>query len=115
MCFCKCLHELKGQEYVAERLKGSGQIGAAVGVLRFALVNVNKKKPGDEAWKCIYQKKIQEASELLRKLVHENDFVWNDKIPSRDELPVTEGNKIVTFIPYTPIRSERKLTFKIPV
>lgn len=115
MCFCKCLHELKGQQYLAENLKASGKIGAAIGVLRSALVNVNKKKPGDEPWKCIYQNKIQEASELLRKFVHENDFIWNEKIPSKDELPVTEGNKIVTFLPYSPKKWERKLTFKIPV
>ncbi|KAJ1389454.1 BRO1 domain [Sesbania bispinosa] len=113
--FCKCLHELKGQKYLAESLKASGQIGAAIGVLRSALINVKKRIPGEEPWKCIYQKQIQDASEVLRKFVHENDFVWHEKIPLGDELPLPEGNKIVTFIPYSPKRWERQLTFKIQV
>ncbi|TKY69391.1 BRO1 domain-containing protein BROX [Spatholobus suberectus] len=115
MYFCKCLHELKAQQYLAESLKACGQIGAAIGVLCSVLINVKKKIPGEEPWKSIYQKQIQDASEVLRKFVHENDFVWHEKIPSGDELPLPEGNKIVTFIPYSPKRWERQLSFKMKV
>ncbi|XP_061375111.1 uncharacterized protein LOC133317271 [Gastrolobium bilobum] len=111
--FCKCLHELKGQQYVAESLKASGQIGAAIGVLGSTLINVKKKIPGEEPWRSIYQKQIHDASEVLRKFVHENDLVWFEKIPSGDELPLPEGHKIVNFIPYSPKRWERQLSFKI--
>ena len=109
----KSLHELKGQQYLAESLKASGQIGAAIGVLRTALINVKKKIPGEEPWKSIYQNQIDAASEVLRKFVYENDFVWHEKIPSGDEVPLPEGNKIVSFIPYSPKRWERDLAFKI--
>ncbi|XP_029130438.1 uncharacterized protein LOC109814572 isoform X2 [Cajanus cajan] len=112
MYFCKCLHELKGQQYHAESLKACGQIGAAIGVLCSVLSNVKKKIPGEEPWKSIYQKQIEDASEVLRKFVHENDFVWHEKIPSGDELPLPEGNKIVTFKPYSPKRWETPLAFK---
>ncbi|KAK7310017.1 hypothetical protein RJT34_07206 [Clitoria ternatea] len=115
MSFNKYLHELKGMQYLAENLKGNGQIGAAIGVLRSVLVNVQKKIIGEVCWKSSYQKQIQEASEVLRKLVHENDFVWHEKIPSGDELPLPEGSKIVTFIPYSPKRWEKQLSFKTQV
>ncbi|KAK7306953.1 hypothetical protein VNO77_39603 [Canavalia gladiata] len=113
MSFCKCLHELKSRQYLAESLKACGQIGAAIGVLRSALIDVKKKIPGGEPWKSSYQKQIQDASEVLRKFVHENDFVWYEKIPSGDELPLPEGNKIVNYISYSPKRWEKQLTFKI--
>lgn len=74
-----------------------------------------KKIPGEEPWRSIYQKQIHEASEVLRKFVHENDFVWHEKIPSGDELPLAEGNKIVGFIPYSPKRWERTLAFQMPM
>ncbi|KAK7407571.1 hypothetical protein VNO78_09524 [Psophocarpus tetragonolobus] len=112
MYFCKCLHELKGQQYLAESLKACGQIGAAIGVLCSVLINVKKKVPGEDPWKSIYQEQIQEASEVLRKFVHENDFVWHEKIPSGDELPLPEGNKIVSFIPYSPKTLHKQLSFK---
>lgn len=115
MCFCKCLHELKGQQYLAESLKTSGQIGAAIAVLSSVLINVKKKIPGEEPWKSIHQKQIQGSSEVLRKFIHENDFVWHEKIPSGDELPKPQGSKIVTSIPYSRTRWERQLTFKIKV
>lgn len=113
MYFCKCLHELKGQQYLAESLKDCGQIGVAIGVLCSVLTNVKKKIPGEDPWKSLYQNQIQDASEVLRKFVHENDFVWHEKIPSGDELPLPQGNKIVNFIPYSPKKWERKLSFKI--
>lgn len=107
-----CLHEFKGNQYLAESLKESGQIGAAIGVLSSALNNVKKKIPGEDPWKSTYQKQIQVASEVLRKFNHENDFVWHEKIPPKDKLPSPQCSKIVTFIPYRPKNWERKLVFK---
>ncbi|XP_027361576.1 apoptosis-linked gene 2-interacting protein X 1 isoform X2 [Abrus precatorius] len=112
MCFCKCLHGLKGQQYHAESLKACGQIGAAIGVLSSALIDVKKKIPREEPWKSNYQKQIQDASEVLRKFGHENDFIWREKIPSGYEIPLSQGSKIVSFIPYSPKRWEGQLIFK---
>lgn len=105
---------MKAQKYLAESLKASGQLGVAIGVLCFALSKVKKKIPGEAPWKSVFQKEINDASEVLRKFVHENDFVWHEKVPSEAELPVPEGNKIVSVIPYNPQRWERQLSFKIP-
>ncbi|PQQ09642.1 pH-response regulator protein palA/RIM20 [Prunus yedoensis var. nudiflora] len=111
---CKALHELKSQKYFAESLKIANQFGAAIGVLRVALVDVKKKKmPGQESWKCVLKEEIDKFAELLRKHEHENEFVWHEKVPSEDELPKPEGNKIASIIPYQPKRWERQLAFKI--
>ncbi|CAJ1932282.1 unnamed protein product [Sphenostylis stenocarpa] len=115
MYFCKYLHQLKGQQYFAESLKACGQIGVAIGVLCSVLTNVKRKIPGEEPWKSLYQKQIQDASEVLRKFVHENDFIWHEKIPSGNQLPLLEGNKIVNFIPYSPKKWEKQLSFNILV
>ncbi|KAI4313960.1 hypothetical protein L6164_026903 [Bauhinia variegata] len=88
--YCKSLHELKGQKYFAVSLKASGEIGAAIGVLRSTLINVKKKIPGEGSWNSIYQKEIDDASEVLRKFVYENDNVWREKIPAADELPLPQ-------------------------
>ncbi|CAL0307992.1 unnamed protein product [Lupinus luteus] len=109
---CKSLHELKGQEYVAQSLKASDQIGAAIAVLHSALINARKKIPREESWKSIYQKQIHDASEVLRKFEHENYVVWSQNIPSVDELPLPEGKKIVKVIHYSPKIWERQLIFK---
>lgn len=105
---------MKGQKYFAESLKASEQIGVAIGVIDSSLSKVKKKMPGDALWKSVFQKEIDEASEVLRKFVHENDFVWHEKIPSEDEFPLSQGNKIVNFIPYNPKSWERHLSLKVP-
>ncbi|CAL2232221.1 unnamed protein product [Prunus armeniaca] len=111
---CKALHELKSKKYFAESLKIANQFGAAIGVLRVALVDVKKKKmPGQESWKYVLKEEIDKFAELLRKHEHENEFVWHEKVPSEDELPEPEGNKIASIIPYQPKRWERQLAFKI--
>ncbi|KAG6625808.1 hypothetical protein I3843_15G003700 [Carya illinoinensis] len=110
---CKSLHELRSQKYLAGTLKIAGQVGVAVGVLRVAVINVQKKIPGEESWKSVFRKEIDDASEMLRKFEHENEFVWHEKIATGDELPLPQGNKIVSFIPYIPKRWERELAFKI--
>ncbi|KAE8100756.1 hypothetical protein FH972_018619 [Carpinus fangiana] len=110
---CKSLHELRSQKYLAEGLKIAGQVGVAVGVLGQALINAKKSMPGEELWKSVFRKEIDDASAMLRKFKYENEFVWHEKIPSGDELPLPEGNKIVSIILYRPIRWERELAFKI--
>ncbi|CAL5419129.1 unnamed protein product [Camellia sinensis] len=87
----KALHELKSYKFLAEGLKIAGQVGAAIGVLRHGLTNVQKKTPGEESWRLVFKQEIDEVTALLRKYEHENDFVWREKIPDHDELPIPEG------------------------
>lgn len=110
---CNALHELRSQKFLADGLKIAGQVGVAVGVLRLALSNITKKMPGEESWKSVFRKEIDDVSEMLRKFEHENEFVWHEKIPHGDELPLLQGNKIVSIIPYNPKRWERELAFKL--
>ncbi|RVW65096.1 hypothetical protein CK203_034934 [Vitis vinifera] len=110
---CKALHELRSQKYLADSLKIAGHVGVAVGVLHHALVNAKKKMPGEESWRVVFRKEIDDAADMLRKYEHENEFVWREKIPTMDELPLLEGKKIVNFIPYHPQRWERALVFNI--
>lgn len=107
------VHDLRSQKYLAESLRGNGQIGVAIGVLHDALANIKKKMPGEESWKVEFRKEIDAAATMLRKFEHENEFVWHEKIPSGDELPLPQGSKIVNIIPYSPKRWERELAFKI--
>ncbi|KAK9276233.1 hypothetical protein L1049_005764 [Liquidambar formosana] len=106
---CKALYELRSQKYLAEGLKIAGQVGIAVGVLQQALINAKKKMPGEESWRLVFRQEIDSVSDMLRKFEHENEFVWHEKIASGDELPLPEGKKIVSFIPYHPQRWEREL------
>ncbi|XVF43008.1 hypothetical protein PTKIN_Ptkin02bG0005800 [Pterospermum kingtungense] len=110
---CKALHELRSLKYLAESLKIADQVGVAVGVLRNALINVKKKVPGEESWRSIFTKEIDDVADMLRKFENENEFVWHEKIPDSDELPQPQGSKIVDPIPYHPKRWERELSFKI--
>ncbi|KAI8539199.1 hypothetical protein RHMOL_Rhmol09G0162700 [Rhododendron molle] len=109
----KALHELRSYKYLADSIKVSGQIGVTIGILRHALTNGQKKMPGDESWRSVFKREIDEVSVLLRKYEHENDFVWHEKVPLHDELPIPEGKKIVNYIAYHPERWERALVFKI--
>lgn len=110
---CRALHRLRGQKYLAESLKTAGKVGVSIAVLRLALTNVKRHMPGEESWKSVFRKEIDDVAEFLRKLEHENGFVWREKVPAGDELPLCEGNKIVSTIPYRPKRWERELAFKI--
>lgn len=110
---CKSLHALRSQKYLAEGLQAAGQVWVAVGVLRQALVDARKRMPGEELWKSVFTREIDDASEMLRKFEYENEFVWHERIPDGDELPLPEGSKIVSMIPYQPTRWERDLAFKI--
>lgn len=110
----KAVHKLRSRRNLAESLKTAGQIGVSIGVLRLALTEAKRRKlPGEESWKTIFSKDIDDVAEMLRKFEHENEFVWNEKVPSGDELPSHEGNQIVSEIAYVPKRWERALVFKI--
>ncbi|KAG5532499.1 hypothetical protein RHGRI_026950 [Rhododendron griersonianum] len=109
----KALHKLRSYKYLADSIKVSGQIGVTIGILRHALTNGQKKMPGEESWRSVFKREIDEVSALLRKYEHENDFVWHEKVPLHDELPIPEGKKIVNYIAYHPERWERALVFKI--
>ncbi|EXC19641.1 hypothetical protein L484_019391 [Morus notabilis] len=109
----RALHRLRGQKYHAESLKTAGKVGISIAVLRVALTDGKRQMPGEESWKSTYRKEIDDTAELLRKIEHENGFVWREKVPSKEELPLCEGNKIVSSIPYQPKRWERELAFKI--
>ncbi|XP_018823695.2 uncharacterized protein LOC108993285 isoform X2 [Juglans regia] len=95
---CKSLHELRSQKYLAGTLKIAGQVGVAVGVLRVAVINVQKKIPGEESWRSVFRKEIDDASEMLRKFEHENEFVWHEKIASGDELPLPQGQHVIWLV-----------------
>lgn len=110
---CKSLHELRSYKYLAEALKTDGQIGIAAGVLRQALTNSPKNMSGEESWRSVISQEVDILTELLRKYEHENEFVWREKIPIHDELPLPQGKKIVSHIPYHPQKWERALVFKI--
>ncbi|KAJ9163371.1 hypothetical protein P3X46_023048 [Hevea brasiliensis] len=99
---CKALHELRSQTYFAEGLKNDGQVGIAIG-----------KIPVEDSWKTFFRKEIENSADTLRKFEHENEFVWHEKIPSGDELPLLQGHKIVKIEPYRPKKWERELAFKI--
>lgn len=111
---CKALHELRSYKYLAECLKTDGQIGVALGVLRHALITAQKNKPpGKETWRLVLKQEVDSMAELMQKFEHENNFVWNDKIPTHHDLPLPEGKKIVNLIPYNRQRSESSLSFKM--
>ncbi|KAF2311191.1 hypothetical protein P3X46_031307 [Hevea brasiliensis] len=113
MSSCKALHDLRSQTYFAKGLKNDGQVGVAIGVLCNALISVKRKLPGEDSWKTVFTKEIENSEDTLRKFEYENEFVWHEKIPSGDELPLPQGNKIVKIEPYQPKKWERELVFKI--
>ncbi|KAL7001219.1 hypothetical protein U1Q18_002372 [Sarracenia purpurea var. burkii] len=109
----KALHELRSYKYLAEGLRASSQIGVAIGILQLALTNVQRRMPGEEPWRLVFKQEIDEVAATLRKYEHENEFVWHEKIPLDDELPMPEGKRIVSYVAYNPQRWERELVFKI--
>lgn len=107
------LHELLSYKYLAESLKIEGQIGFAIGVLLRVIQSSEKHTPREESWRIVYKQVIDDLTVLLLKYEHENEFVWHEKIPMQDELPVPQGVKIVSSIPYQPRRWERTLVFRM--
>lgn len=109
----KGVHELRSYKYMAHALKTDGQIGTAIGLLQHALNNVQKNVGGMESWRMVMKQDIDSVTELLRKYKNENEFVWHEKVPFDDHLPLLQGKKIASFIPYRPERWERTLALKI--
>ncbi|XP_010265230.1 PREDICTED: uncharacterized protein LOC104603022 isoform X2 [Nelumbo nucifera] len=110
---CRALHELKSQKHLAEDLSVD-QVGVAIGVLHHALAISQEKMPGEEAWCLVFREEMDAMSEMLRKLEHENEIVWHQKVCSDGKLPSLQGMKIVKAIPYCSQSWERELVFKIP-
>lgn len=75
--------------------------------------HAKEKIPGEESWRLIIKEEIDSVSEALEKLKRENEFVWHEKITLGDELPLPQGSKIVSAIPYQPMRHEGQLIFKV--
>ena len=116
MSTCKALHELKSYKHFADSLKtdSDSQIGNAIGVLQHAQNTIQKNKlPSKESWRSVIKHELETVSALIRKYEHENNFIWNKKIPPKHELPFPEGKKIVDIIPYEPQRPEQKIILKL--
>lgn len=109
----KIVHELRSYKYMAQTIKTDGQIGTAIGLLQHALSNVQKNVGGMESWRMVIKQDIDTLTNLLKKYEHENEFVWREKVPFDDHLPLLQGKKIVNCISYCPERWERSLSFKI--
>ena len=77
------------------------------------MISSKKKTPGEESWKVCFKNETEIAANTLRKFEHENEFVWQEKIPYVDELPSPQGIKIVEIVPYKAKKWERELAFKL--
>ncbi|KAL9997697.1 putative BRO1 domain-containing protein [Helianthus debilis subsp. tardiflorus] len=110
----KALHKLRSYKHMAEGVKTEGQMGTAIGLLKRALNSkVQKNVGGLESWRKVIKQDMNALTELLRRYEHENDFVWSEKVPCDEHLPMLQGKKIATCIPYCPARWERTLKLKI--
>ncbi|KAK6116364.1 hypothetical protein DH2020_049826 [Rehmannia glutinosa] len=88
MLSCRTLHESMSYKYLVQGLKNDGKIGMAIGYLRWAVANAKQNVPKDESWKLVYKQVIDDLTGLLQKYEHENEFVWHEKVPFYDELPL---------------------------
>ncbi|MFS8028554.1 putative BRO1 domain-containing protein [Helianthus anomalus] len=109
----KVVHELRSYKYMAQAVKTEGRIGTAMGLLKLALNRVERNIGGMESWRVVIKQEMDTMVDLLRKYEHENEFVWHEKIPYDHYLPLPQGKKIATCIPYRPERWERTLALKI--
>eukprot|EP00252_Welwitschia_mirabilis_P000115 TRINITY_DN10082_c0_g1_i1.p1 TRINITY_DN10082_c0_g1~~TRINITY_DN10082_c0_g1_i1.p1 ORF type:complete len:242 (+),score=61.38 TRINITY_DN10082_c0_g1_i1:251-976(+) len=108
---CNLLHEARSRVHIARELKEKDQLGVAVGVLQYAMRNIQGKQPAEEPWKKTYKQELESVGELLRRCEHENDFIWHHKIPPSDELPILEGKRIVAPIKYELVVLDREFIF----
>ncbi|KAI3744299.1 hypothetical protein L1987_57377 [Smallanthus sonchifolius] len=109
----KVVHELRSYKYMAQAVKTEGQMGIAIGLLKLALNKVQRNLGGLESWRAVLNQDMDTMTDLLRKYEHENEFVWHEKVPYDHHLPLLQGKKIATCIPYRPERWERTLALKI--
>lgn len=108
---CIILHEARSQIYIANDYKKLEKLGMAVGILRYAMNKFQGKSPGEEAWKAIFKQEADALGDLLRRCENQNEFIWREKPPRLDELPVLEGKKIVSPINYHSSRLDRDFIF----
>lgn len=109
----KVLHELRSYKYTAQAIKTEGQIGTAIGLLKLALSKVQSNLGGMESWRTVINQDMDTMTDLLKKYEYENEFVWHEKVPYDHDLPLLQGKKIATCVPYHPERWERTLALKI--
>ncbi|MCO5564320.1 hypothetical protein L7F22_017980 [Adiantum nelumboides] len=108
---CMILHEARSQVYIANDYKKQESLGIAVGILRYAMNKFQGKSPGEESWKAVFRQEADVLGELLRKCENQNDFIWREKLPRLDELPILEGKKIVSQIEYHSSKLDRDFVF----
>ncbi|KAJ0989210.1 hypothetical protein J5N97_007566 [Dioscorea zingiberensis] len=111
---CIALHELRSQRYLADHLQGESKVGTAVAVLRHAVGKAKKvRDPKSDSWRAVLSQEISDVEKKLKKLEHENEIVYHEKIPSADSLPVLEGKSIVEALPYEPQTLENRQQYFI--
>lgn len=108
---CSVLHESRSQRYIAAEYTKVEGFGVAIGVLRYSLSRVQPLRPSEEAWKVPFRQELDVLQNMLRKADNENNFIWHEKPPRVDELPVLEGKKIVQPIAYQPFCLDREFMF----
>ncbi|XP_002980459.2 BRO1 domain-containing protein BROX [Selaginella moellendorffii] len=108
------LHEARCRRLIAEEFKKIERLGMAAGILRLVSRKAHlAKPPGDGTSKLVFKAEITALNEMLRKCEHENDFIWREKLPQPDEIPLMEGKKIVSAIPYKASGLWRELIFVV--
>lgn len=61
---------------------------------------VPEQTSDSENWRLSFQREQDDLQNMLRKCENENEFIWHEKTPDVDELPILEGTRIVQPIPY---------------
>ncbi|BBN19824.1 hypothetical protein MPTK1_8g13960 [Marchantia polymorpha subsp. ruderalis] len=108
----KVLHESRSQRYIAADFRTEEKLGMAVGVLRHSMNRVQMVRPPyEDVWKPVYRQEIDALGQMLRKCEQENEFIWRDKVPRVDELPILEGKKLVMASPYQAFGLDRDFVF----
>lgn len=133
------LHESRSQRYIAAEYTKIERYGVAVGVLRYSLQRVRPLRPGfewksyrkflpsllhelascvvpdqtsdQEKWRLTFQREKYQLENMLRKCENENEFIWHEKTPDVDELPILQGTQIVQPIPYQSFGLDREFVF----
>lgn len=66
----------------------------------------------EDVWKAAFKQEVDAVAVALKKYLHENEFVFQQKIPdSKYDLPHLEGKTIVTAIPFQPSGLDRHFVF----
>lgn len=108
---CSVLHESRSQRYIAAEYTKVEGFGVAIGVLRYSLSRVEPLRPSEGSWKVPFRQELDILNNQLRKAENENDFIWHEKPPRVDELPVLEGKQIVQPVAYQPFCWDREFIF----